>query len=159
MSHVPGIPYREVLADPMRFSERQVVIEGVWELFFEHSLLHDDARHHLQPTWVTLADTMTKDDKLVMLRACEKINSWGEEEEIVRMHVKLKGIFLYRANADILADSRFGHLRQHHSELLISEIIVMQHEPIQPAQHNAGDRPSSDGFCASETPSSLGPRG
>ncbi|HTJ79502.1 MAG TPA: hypothetical protein VL357_10950 [Rariglobus sp.] len=32
-------------------------------------------------------------------------------------------------------------------------------EPIQPPQRNAGSRPSSDDSSASETPSSLGPRG
>jgi hypothetical protein len=32
-------------------------------------------------------------------------------------------------------------------------------EPIQSPQHNAGSRPSSDDSSASETPSSLGPRG
>jgi hypothetical protein len=36
---------------------------------------------------------------------------------------------------------------------------VKNREPIQPPQHNAGSRPSSDDLSASETPSSLGPRG
>ena len=40
--------------------------------------------------------------------------------------------------------------------------ILRQHrrrEPIQPPQRNAGSRPSSDDSAASESPSSLGPRG
>lgn len=38
-------------------------------------------------------------------------------------------------------------------------VCLERREPIQPPQHNAGSRPSSDDSSASETSSSLGPRG
>ena len=41
----------------------------------------------------------------------------------------------------------------------LTSCIVMKTEPNQPPQHNAGSRPSSSDSSASETPSSLGPRG
>ena len=41
---------------------------------------------------------------------------------------------------------------------LLNWAVVLE-EPIQSPQRNAGSRPSSDDSSASETPSSLGPRG
>jgi hypothetical protein len=38
-------------------------------------------------------------------------------------------------------------------------LCIKRREPIQPPQHNAGNRPSSEDSPASETSSSLGPRG
>ena len=40
-----------------------------------------------------------------------------------------------------------------------SSAAAVSGEPIQSPQHNAGSRPSSGDSAASETPSSLGPRG
>jgi len=49
----------------------------------------------------------------------------------------------------------------HHDRSRVDLVVerMKEREPNQTLQRNAGSRPSSDDASASETPSSLGPRG
>jgi hypothetical protein len=57
------------------------------------------------------------------------------------------------------ADSLHGIAQSASGLLFVLAFVAAYKRPIQPPQRNAGSRPSSGDTSASETPSSLGPRG
>jgi hypothetical protein len=143
-----------VIAKPQDFVGKGIRVSGIFSWGFEDERLFLSADHFAMCDEASAID-LRLDEKRSGLKSADLVPYCG-------FRVKVEGIVVEEAprQSDIELARRGGFTITPRYHLLFTRLISYgPATPNQALQHNAGSRPTSMSSPASETPSSLGPRG